>query len=351
MPSISRARGPQSGFTLIELLVVIAIIAILIGLLLPAVQKVREAAARIETGNKLKQIGLAFHSFNDVSRVLPPTNGWQPALPTGQTYQAGGAVGSAFFHVLPYLEQENLYRSSRSTQTYIYYAGPPQNYSYGPYNYGTYSYSYTYSYSAYPTYQYIPGGVTAYWGDRLFQPLKTFQASNDPTSSDTSAISSFLINSAVFDRRSALNAITDGVSNTVFVAEGYGYCYNSSSTPYSYRYAYWSGYYYPGYTYSYSYSYVYPNNPASNYSYSYGYNYNYSPSFAPVAGKTFQVRPPSSGSGANACDGSIPQGFSSGGVQVLLGDGSVRNVAMGIDAATWGAALTPANGEILGANW
>jgi prepilin-type N-terminal cleavage/methylation domain-containing protein/prepilin-type processing-associated H-X9-DG protein len=111
-----RRVSQRSGFTLIELLVVIAIIAVLIGLLLPAVQKVREAAARTSCQNNLKQLGLAYHNFESSNGYFPPSAFYDftPVL-SGQLPNAQGWA----VYLLPYIEQGNLANLYNLNQPYV----------------------------------------------------------------------------------------------------------------------------------------------------------------------------------------------------------------------------------------
>jgi prepilin-type N-terminal cleavage/methylation domain-containing protein len=101
-------RRRTRAFTLIELLVVIAIIAVLIGLLLPAVQKVRESAARTESSNKLHQLGIALNTCAEQR---------QGAVPPSWGSFSGTTVGSMFYHILPFIEQDNIYKNPASVNT------------------------------------------------------------------------------------------------------------------------------------------------------------------------------------------------------------------------------------------
>ena len=114
-----RTRTSRLGFTLIELLVVIAIIAILIALLVPAVQKVREAAARVQCVNNLKQMGLAMHNYHGAMKVFPPGYSSTESYVDGSTDTSPGWGWATY--ILPYMDQGSLYQQFDLTQ-------PVQNY-------------------------------------------------------------------------------------------------------------------------------------------------------------------------------------------------------------------------------
>jgi len=197
----SPPKHGRAAFTLIELLVVIAIIAILIGLLVPAVQKVREAAARTQALNSCKQISLATHMFHDVNKVLP--GNWERK--SSSSNSAGFVEASLHFWILPYVEQTALYNVGSADNSgyphntasvraavipiYLDYRDPSQSTGIGA------------------------GGITDGW-----------------------AVSNFAQNHAVFGRpgvdwvsKRRLGNFPDGTSNTMGFAQKYGVCAGNGS--------------------------------------------------------------------------------------------------------------------------
>ncbi|HEX4592209.1 MAG TPA: DUF1559 domain-containing protein [Gemmataceae bacterium] len=345
------ARLSPAGFTLIELLVVIAIIAILIGLLLPAVQKVREAAARTTCANNLKQMSLAVHNLHDSAGSLPPTVGIWPNV---NNLVAGGTInyGPVTFYLLPYLELQSVWDASSASQTVggvsvrtrVSNSNGVQSTVIKPYVCPS-DPSYTqeaannFAFSTYAANALAFSKQTYQNGRGDY--MNCYVTGPDPTQVD---VIDETYNLCVGNKHIPAD-FADGTSNVILWVEKYARCGvpvastgNGSatdgftgSTQWANRFtvfsAPWIGFY-PN-----------PNNanPASLVPVNYGVN------------GYFQVRPNPWQS--TACISTVASTPHPAGIQVGMADGSVRICATGMSPQTWWMAIVPDDGNPFGPDW
>jgi prepilin-type N-terminal cleavage/methylation domain-containing protein/prepilin-type processing-associated H-X9-DG protein len=328
-------RGFRAAFTLIELLVVIAIIAILIGLLLPAVQKVREAAARMKCENNLKQIALALHSANDANERLPPAAG---------TY-GGAYYAPLFFHLLPYVEEQSVWDGA-AVNGYIV-----------------------------PMWQ-TPGGLDYAYLRQA--PIATYKCPSDPTLGKNPATDwlpgdscyggNFQVfgnprNPSDWDGEARLpTTFTDGTSHTVVFAEKLAYCpgtlqnagqsFSGINGSTLHGGTWWMRGIYNASTFSGSPPGTNDSFPGDRLSAIFGGGTGTDgTNWYTGVNAMFLVQPQDTTLTSGQCDRGVASGYHPGGINVGLADGSVRFVSRTIRPQTWWWALTPSGRERLPSDW
>jgi prepilin-type N-terminal cleavage/methylation domain-containing protein len=319
------SRRNSRGFTLIELLVVIAIIAILIGLLLPAVQKVREAAARMQSSNNLKQMMLGAHNAHDQTGKIPQCHGTYPTSGNGLNWNdqaQPSRFGTFFYHIMPYIEQGNGHRTSIhhswDNQTLVkIYIGPTD-----------------------PT----AGADGRTWGSR---PGTSYTANWHAFGGGWGE------DWQIGGKARIPASFPDGTSNTIGIMEWYMVCGDPSKATgefYVERIAFEDGQNcnplaeipgrnYPNVRFIPAWWAYYPN----------GFDLG-SPERFPAGYPMTYITLPQFGVPKLACDPRRVQGLTSG-IQVALLDGSVRMVGSGISQPTWATAIVPNDGLTLGNDW
>ncbi len=358
------------GFTLIELLVVIAIIAVLIGLLLPAVQKVREAANRAKCANNLKQLALALHNVQDTQGRLPPM---------AATF-AGAYYGPLFFHLLPYVEQGNTWRMA----AWMDPSARPSFSSYVPPNRAT-----TIDIGAiWPTWRSVNVSTTPYtWVRSTLIPV--YRCPSDPTlgsgavgrfeanachdwcAGDSSYAGNFLVfgrfsynaktqlptfatpntknYDTVWDGRARIpRSFPDGTSNTIVFAEKYARCDGSTGLAGTW----WMRGIFEGEKASPGVNAADDSFPGDIFSAVFaGGVGNDGMAWASGLNSKFLVQPPNPTANANnQCSPKLAS-TAHAAINVAMADGSVRSLSPTIRALTWYQACTPNGAETLGNDW